>query len=187
MHEESGAATTPVQVNEGAAHLGDLSDLLQELRVLLQGVQVLTGFLIILPFSQGFEKIARTEKWVYVATFACSLCSLILFSAPAAQHRLEWPLQNRAQFKRFATRIIIIGLVPLSLALVLATQLIVATVLGSSQGFVAALGAAVVIATVWWLLPLGMRRRGASPWSPPAIPADRERTGWRDRLHHIRA
>lgn len=154
--------TTPTEAQEDRRQIpvGDLSDLLQELRVLLQGVQVLTGFLIILPFSLGFEKMAPAEKWVYVATFACSLCSLILFSAPAAQHRLEWPLRDRAEFKRFATRIIIIGLVPLSLALVFATQLIVATALGATGGVVAALGAALVIALLWWLLPLGVRRRG---------------------------
>jgi hypothetical protein len=140
MLDNPPVATTQAHDGQQLTHVGDLSDLLQELRVLLQGVQVLTGFLIILPFSQGFEKIERTEKWIYVATFACSLCSLILFSAPAAQHRLEWPLRGRTQFKRFATRIIIVGLMPLSLALVFATQLIVAQALGSAQGFVVALG-----------------------------------------------
>ncbi|MDQ3779860.1 MAG: DUF6328 family protein, partial [Chloroflexota bacterium] len=54
----------------------DLGDLLQELRVLLPGVQTLTAFLIILPFSGGFSQIARSEQWVYVATFVCSLSSL---------------------------------------------------------------------------------------------------------------
>lgn len=162
MREQPHAALTQTEVNEPPLLAGNLSDLLQELRVLLQGVQVLTGFLIVLPFTPGFDIMERTEKWVYIATFACSLCSLILFSAPAAQHRLEWPLRDRAQFKRFATRIIIIALVPSSLALVLATQLIVATVLGIWPGNFAALGAAVVIGALWWLLPIGIRRRGVA-------------------------
>lgn len=41
-------------VVEGSRHDEDLDDLLQELRMLLPGVQTLTTFLIILPFSQGF-------------------------------------------------------------------------------------------------------------------------------------
>lgn len=39
----------------------DISEMLQELRVLIPGVQVLTGFLLILPFSQGFGSIALAE------------------------------------------------------------------------------------------------------------------------------
>jgi hypothetical protein len=90
--------------------------MLQELRILLQGAQVLTAFLIVLPFSEGFRRIQQVEKWVYVATFLCSLVSLVILSAPAAQHRLQRPLIDRVQFKQYATRLILIGLVPLSLA-----------------------------------------------------------------------
>src|SRR5690348_18472943 len=78
---------------------GNLSDMLQELRVLLQGVQVLTGFLIILPFYQGFPALSSAQHAVYLATFCCALASLIIFSAPAAQHRLQWPLHDRTKFK----------------------------------------------------------------------------------------
>jgi hypothetical protein len=131
-----------------------LNSLLQELRVLQQGAQVLTGFLIVLPFTQDFSRLDVAEKWVYLVTFACALCCLILFSAPAAQHRLEWPLVDRARFKALATRMIIVGLAPLSLAFVLATQLVVAQVLGGLPAVIAALVVAAVIAAVWWLFPL---------------------------------
>jgi hypothetical protein len=143
---------------ESARQAADFSDLLQELRVLLQGAQLLTAFLIVLPFNAGFARLQQVEKWVYLATFACSLGSLIIFTAPAAQHRLEWPLRDRAHFKEFATRMSIIGLVPLSVSLVLATQLIVAQTLGSGQALLAAGGAAVLIGTLWWLFPLLWRR-----------------------------
>lgn len=112
----------------------DLSELLGELRVLLPGVQMLTGFLILLPFSQGFSKIGQNEQWVYLALFVCSVSSLVLFTAPAAQHRLERPLRDRIRFKHDATRLIIIGLAPLSLALILATHLIVTEVIGKVAG-----------------------------------------------------
>jgi len=159
MQEEPPVYAMDAQSGESASQMGNLSDLLQELRLLLQGVQVLTGFLIILPFYQGFAAINLTEKWIYLATFACSLSSLILFSAPAAQHRLEWPLRDRAQFKRFATMMIIIGLVPFSLALMLATQLIVAQILGGLAGLIAAAIVAMLLGIVWWFFPLAVRRR----------------------------
>src|SRR5687768_9454434 len=132
----------------------DLNDLLQEIRVLLQGVQVMTAFLVILPFSQGFDKLNEIQKWVYIATFICSMAGLILFSAPAAHHRLSRPLMDREKFKNFSTRMIIIGLIPSSLALVLATQLVVSQVIGNVASIVIAGIIALLIGIVWWILPL---------------------------------
>lgn len=137
----------------------DLSDLLQELRVLLPGVQTLTAFLIILPFSPGFALIEQAERWVYLATFVCSVSSLVLLTAPAAQHRLERPLRDRVRFKQLATRLVIIGLAPLSLALILATQLVISEVVGREAGIGTAAIVTVLIGLTWWLLPLHRRGR----------------------------
>ena len=82
--------------------------MLQELRVLIPGVQVLTGFLLILPFDQEFHNIALAEKWVYLAAFVSGIVSLILLRAPAAQLRLERPLRDPLHFKEYATRVTII-------------------------------------------------------------------------------
>jgi len=87
---------------------------------------------------------------------------LVLFSAPAAQHRLEWPLQDRAHFKRFATHMIIVGLVPFSLALILATHLIVTEIVGGLPALIASAGVALLIGTIWWLFPVASRRSSQS-------------------------
>lgn len=138
---------------------GDLDDMLQELRIVLQGTQVMTAFLIILPFNEGFAKIDKTEQWVYLATFICSVAGLILFTAPAVHHRIVRPLKDREGFKRFATRMIIVGQVFVSVAWVLATQFVFAQVLGLKPSlFVAALVAA-LIAAAWWVLPLMRKNR----------------------------
>ena len=136
---------------------GDLGDLLQELRVLLQGVQVLTGFLIVLPFSEGFRQIDANAHKVYLVLFLSVLTSLILFSAPAAQHRLLTPLSDRVSFKRFATRIIVIGLVPFSASLVVATHFVVNEVAGFNAAMVSAAIVFVMILVLWWLLPARLR------------------------------
>lgn len=139
---------------------GDLGDLLQELRVLLPGAQTLTAFLVILPFNSGFSQIQQEEKLVYLATFLCSVCSLVLFTAPAAHHRLQRPLRDREGFKTSATRLMIAGLVPLSAALILSTYLVIAQVLVSNWfAWVAAGTVAVLIGVIWWAHPL--RRRAA--------------------------
>lgn len=139
---------------------GDLTDLLAELRVVLPGAQTLTAFLIILPFNSGFAQVRQSEKYVYVATFLCALVSLILFAAPAAQHRLQRPLRDRERFKLRATRLIVAGLAFLSIALILATKLVLDEVLHmDSLSWGAAGVVALLIGTIWWLIPLRSKAR----------------------------
>ncbi len=138
----------------------DLTELLQELRVLLPGTQTLTAFLIILPFNSGFADIQRGEKYVYLATFLCSLASLILFAAPAAQHRLQRPLRDREAFKHHANHLVVAGLVFLSMALVLATQLVLDEVMRSAWiAWTAAGAVALLILAIWWFTPLRTKAR----------------------------
>jgi hypothetical protein len=138
---------------------GDMSDLLQELRVLLQGVQVLTGFLIVLPFSEGFSRVSESEKKVYLVLFLCVLLSLVLFSATAAQHRLLSPLRNRVTFKRGSARLVVAGMVPLSAALVLATHFVLDEVASPRIRDIATWFVGITIAILWWISPLVRRRR----------------------------
>lgn len=146
----------PAPIDRDTAEDHDLSDLLQELRILLQGVQVLTAFLIILPFSEGFARLDQIEKWVYLITFMSSVTGLIFISAPAAQHRLQRPLRNhnRVHFKHSATRMILVGLAAFSVALVLAAQLVSNEVVGFGPSLVVAGIIAGLIGVVWWLIPV---------------------------------
>lgn len=137
----------------GEHDVNDLSDMLEELRILLPTAQLLTAFLILLPFSQAFSKIRQVEKWIYLATFILSISSLVLFSAPAAMHRLERPLKDRVRFKLFATRMIVFGLATLSLALILAAALVISEVFGHLSGMITAMLVALLTGVFWWLLP----------------------------------
>jgi archaellum biogenesis protein FlaJ (TadC family) len=131
-----------------------LNDMLQELRVLQQGVQVLTAFLIILPFSAGFDKVDQAEKWVYLITFVCSVASLVLYSAPAVQHRIMRPLKDRKQFKEVATRMVLMGTITMSVALVLVSQFVVSQAMGFTESLVVAGLVALLTGLIWWLMPL---------------------------------
>jgi hypothetical protein len=142
---------------------GDLSDLNDELRVLLPGTTTLTAFLIILPFNSGFAEIRDQQKAVYLITFLCAVLSLVLFTAPAVHHRLQRPLRDREGFKNTATRLMIIGLIPLSVALPLATELVVYATLETPWiAWTVAGGVGTAIAALWWLLPTFTRHDGGS-------------------------
>jgi hypothetical protein len=140
-----------------ASEAGNLNEMLQELRILLQGAQVLTAFLVVVPFNQSFINIHEIEKWVYTATFLCSITSLVFFSAPAALHRLARPLVDRILFKKFATRMILVGLVFLSFALILVTQLVASQVIGPMVSILVTTFVSLLILIVWWLFPLAHR------------------------------
>src|ERR1700754_2235831 len=64
------------------------SSLLQELRVAQTGVQLLTGFLLILPFQQRFSQLDGTMRTVYLVTVGCSIGATVLLIAPVSMHRL---------------------------------------------------------------------------------------------------
>ena len=138
---------------------GDLTELLGELRVLLPSAQLLTAFLITVPFNSGFAKIVAYEKWLFMATFVLSVASLVMFSAPAVQHRMLRPLRNRSAFKRLATSQAIAGCVTLSLALILGTDLVLSEVLGHWAGIYAACIVALLVGALWWCLPMVLKAR----------------------------
>src|SRR5260370_2777973 len=64
------------------------NSLLQELRVVQTGVQLLTGFLLTLPFQQRFDVLGDDMRVVYLATVGCSVAATLLLFAPAGMHRL---------------------------------------------------------------------------------------------------
>lgn len=149
-------AKQPTSKNQTASENdADLSDLLQELRVLLPGTQTLAAFLIILPFTEGFDRLQGTGRVVYVATFVLALIALVLFTAPAAHHRLQRPLKDRAAFKEKSTKIMIAGLIPFSLALILSADLTVSIALNNELiGLLAASIVSLFLLVMWWILPI---------------------------------
>lgn len=144
---------------QDASDSGDLSDLLSELRILLPGAQMLTAFLIILPFNGGFAKIVQAEKIVFLATFFLSMTSLVLLSAPAIQHRIMRPLSDRERFKRVADRIMMAGALSLAFAFILGTNLVISEVFGQVAGIVACAIIGVLIMAMWWWMPVYLRHR----------------------------
>lgn len=150
-------------MNENMSRDDDLSDMLAELRVLLLGAQLLTAFLMTLPFSIGFKQIVQSEKWVFMATFFCAVVSLVLFTAPAVQHRSIRPLLNRSGFKQLASRQILIGAAALSCALVLGVELVTAEVFGHLLGVALSAVTAVLIGILWWIWPQSMKKRFSLP------------------------
>lgn len=139
----------------------NLSELLQELRVALPGVQVLFAFLLTVPFQQGFTKITPFQERVYFVTLLFTALSAVMLITPTAYHRMTFRYQQKQHLVLVANRVAIAGLGFLAVAMTGAIMLITDVVFGAT--------ATVVITTVlafgvfvffWYLLPL--RRRLSS-------------------------
>ncbi|MES2016798.1 MAG: DUF6328 family protein [Pseudomonadota bacterium] len=150
----------PFPIDSPVRNDGDLSDLLSELRILLPGAQMLTAFLIILPFNGGARQIIEAERLVFLATFCFALISLVLLSAPAIQHRLMRPLISREHFKRVATHQIVAGAGSLACAFTLGTNLVISSVFGAAAGYLASAVMAALIFSLWCILPMYLKRQG---------------------------
>ena len=135
----------------------NLSEMLQELRVALPGVQVLFAFLLAVPFQQGFEKITPFQKGAYFGTLVCTAISAVMLISPTAYHRITFRYQQKRQLVFYANRFSIVGLFFLALAMTGAIMLITDYLFGSTATILMVAATVVVFGFFWFGLPL--RRR----------------------------
>jgi hypothetical protein len=136
--------------------------LLQELRVVQTGVQLLTGFLLTLPFQPRFDSLDTAMRAIYLTTVGCSVGATVLLEAPVALHRLLFR-RHRTQFLVSAAhRFAYVGLLLMGLALTGVTVIIFGAVAGPTAGLVAG-GCAIVGQLVFWVILPIWERRSAPP------------------------
>lgn len=135
------------------------SSLLQELRVAQTGVQLLTGFLLTLPFQQRFTVLDATMRSVYLATVACSIGATVLLVAPVGMHRGLFRRHRLDAIVSAAHHFAIAGLVLLGAALTGVAIVVFDTVIGSPGAWIAGSATLVALAVSWFIAPLGLRRK----------------------------
>ncbi|OKH82281.1 DUF6328 family protein [Mycolicibacterium mageritense] len=137
--------------------------LLQELRVVQTGVQLLTGLLLTLPFQQRFDILDETMRDVYLVTVSCSAVATALLVAPVAMHRILFRRHRLNLLVSAAHRCAYAGLLLLGLTLAGVSDLIFDTVVGRTAGVVAGSVTLAMFLGLWMGLPLAMR--SGSPMS----------------------
>jgi Family of unknown function (DUF6328) len=135
------------------------NSLLQELRVVQTGVQLLTGFLLTLPFQQRFDILGDDMRGVYLATVGCSVAATLLLIAPVGMHRLLFRRHRIAVLVSAAHRCAYAGLLLLGLALTGVTVIIFDAVAGTAASIIAGAVALALFAVFWLVVPLLLRTR----------------------------
>lgn len=151
-----------------------LEELLQGLRVIMPGVQVLFAFLLAVPFTGRFRQVTDIQRDVYFASFLCAALASVLLIAPSAYHRARWhytdreALEDKQRMLVTANREAIVGTVFLALAMTGTVFLVTDVLFGAplAAGISGVLAGA--FAWFWYGLPLTRRLRGDV--SDPSVP-----------------
>jgi hypothetical protein len=137
--------------------------LLQELRVVQTGVQLLTGFLLTLPFQPRFDGLSTTMRVVYLATVGCSVGATVLLEAPVGIHRLLFRRHRLLSVVSIAHRLAYSGLLLMGLALSGVAVIIFGVVAGHTAGAIAGICALTAQVYFWVVVPLWVRYEPPQP------------------------
>ncbi len=135
------------------------SEILQELRVLQTGTQILTGFLLAMAFQQRFASLNAFELIVYLTLVAFSVLATVLALVPVAMHRALFHQHAKLFLVDAANRILRLALIVVGITLSGIILLIFEVVIGVQAGVTAGAITALVCLGAWLALPMVARRR----------------------------
>ncbi|MFB3737496.1 MAG: DUF6328 family protein [Candidatus Velamenicoccus archaeovorus] len=151
-----------------------LIELLNEVRVALPGVQVLFGFLLILPFNSRFVRTNDLEQAVYAVALSAAAVASALLIASTAYHRhrfarlAEETVSDKEEMIATQDHFVIGGLVFLAIAMGGAVFVIFDLVFGNVIASILSIALILVFGWFWYALPLSRRLRAGS--HPPEVP-----------------
>jgi Family of unknown function (DUF6328) len=142
----------------------ELIELLQELRVVMPGVQLLFGFLLTVPFQQRFADIDDFQRDVYFATLLLTAASAAFLMAPSAFHRLTFRARQKPHIVRLGTRQTIAGMALLALAMNGALLLITDFLFESLTVAITLACSTTLFAWLWFGVALRRLASGKKEW-----------------------
>lgn len=128
-------------------------ELLEELRTIIPGVQVLLAFLLTVPFSSRFTELDATGTALFVVSLGTSALSVVVFYVPTTYHRLTSHARRQERI-RVGVRTTLAGMVLLGISIGTALLVVVRLIYGTA---IAATVSGVILGAVaglWFLLPV---------------------------------
>jgi hypothetical protein len=134
-------------------------ELLQELRVMQTGVQILTGFLLTVPFQARWNDITAGQQRFYLVITALSAVTTGLVIAPVALHRALFRNRLKPELVTVADRMTRFALVLLALLVAGVVGLVFDVVVGQVAAIVGIVVSLLLLIALWLVLPLQVKRR----------------------------
>lgn len=134
------------------------NELLQELRVTQTGVQILTGFLLTLPFQSRFTSLSDGQRTLYLIVLLLSAATTGTLIAPVSAHRLLFRTRRKRRLVSLGHAASQLGLLLLALTVTGVVLLVFDVVTDATTARVAATATLAFFVVVWVVLPLALRR-----------------------------
>jgi hypothetical protein len=135
------------------------NEILQELRVTQTGIQILTGFLLTVPFQQRFADLTESQRVIYLVLVVLAAMTTGLLVAPVSLHR--WLFRRRAKeaLVAEADRFMRVGLV--FLAVVVSGVVLLVFDVVTTRGIALTVSGLLLALLVgaWFVLPAVLARR----------------------------
>jgi hypothetical protein len=139
------------------------NEVLQELRVLQTGTQILTGFLLALAFQPAFADLDGGQRTLYLCLIVLSALSAIIALAPVALHRFLFRQHAKPVVVGYGHVALLTALATVSLLLVGVVVFVFDFVVDVTAAWLAGGGLGILILSLWIVVPLSVRaRKGAS-------------------------
>jgi hypothetical protein len=81
------------------------TELIQEMRSTQTGMQVLTAFLLTLPYSDKFDTLDRVQRIAYLLVLVAAICGTAVVMSPIAHHRILFRRGRRPWLVATANRV----------------------------------------------------------------------------------
>ncbi|MFD7070938.1 DUF6328 family protein [Streptomyces sp. NPDC059913] len=136
----------------------NLVELLQELRVVQTGVQIVFAFLLGVAFTNRFPDLDSYERATYVVTLLLTVVSSAVLATPVALHRGMFHRGVKSRIVALSAQFAQVGLVFLALALNGAVLLLMTVVLGRVAGIAITAATLCLFIVLWFILPKALLR-----------------------------
>jgi len=132
-------------------------ELMQELRVMQTGTQILTGFLLAVAFQQRFTEMDALQHALYIVLVALAAVATVLSLTPVGMHRALFGRRRKPELVRMAARIVTVDLVVIGALTIGVTTLIVDFTVSRTAGVVALACTLIAVIGLWAFLPRRVR------------------------------
>lgn len=129
------------------------SELLQELRVMQTGTQILTGFLLAVAFQQRFTEMDTFQLTLYIILVILAAIATVLVLAPVSVHRLNFRRHLKPEIVTTASRLAMISLAVVGVLTIGVAALVIDFVVGRGAGITTIVLGFIAVAAAWLLLP----------------------------------
>ena len=117
--------------------------------------------MLTLPFTQKFGELSSLQKGAFVVALLSTSCAIVLFMTPTSYHRLRFREGDKEQILTTSNRLSIAGIALMGLGLAAVVFLIMDVLFSTRTAVAVGLALAILIAFLWFALPLIRRMREA--------------------------